>query len=236
MRFVVLRLAAVLGAVVLISAGCATRTQSHVSELRRDVPDPKVVLMPLDVELMEMNLGGVLEPKPEWSEKAREHLVEELRVFKTRLGFELLDFTRDFEPTDAEEGEVDQLAKVHAVVGRSMMLQQRPGQDLPSLGEKPRWSLGEGVRTLHVRTGADYALFVHVRDSYATDARKLAMVAGLAVGAVLTGGIQSGFASLVDLRNGDVVWFNQLGRPTGDLRTRQSAADTAKLLFTGFPK
>jgi hypothetical protein len=40
----------------------------------------------------------------------------------------------------------------------------------------------------------------------------------------IMGGVQSGFASLVDLRTGDIVWFNQLGRATGDLRSRSPRA------------
>ena len=107
---------------------------------------------------------------------------------------------------------------------------------LPSLGDSPQWSLGEDVRVLRGRTGADYALFVYVRDSYASDARKVVMVAGLAMGAAILGGLQEGFASLVDLRTGEIVWFNELGRLTGDLRSAEPAAETVKVLLTEFPK
>jgi hypothetical protein len=88
---------------------------------------------------------------------------------------------------------------------------------------------------LRERTGADYALFVHVRDSYASDGRKLVMIAGAALRTGLMGGVQSGFASLVDLQNGDIVWFNQLGRVTGDLRAREPATETVKMLLKDFP-
>jgi hypothetical protein len=69
-----------------------------------------------------------------------------------------------------------------------------------------------------------------VRDSYASDGRKLVMIAGAALRSGVMGGVQSGFASLVDLRSGDIVWFNQLGRVTATCALREPASETVKLL------
>jgi len=233
MRSVVSRVAAL--GVAACLAGCVTQSKTHVAELRRAAPVPKILLMPLDVELMEMNLGGVYEPKPEWTEAARTLMLDELRAENGRLGFALLEHERDFTGTPAEVELAEQISKLHAVVGRSIRTHRRL-MHLPSLGEEPHWSLGEEVRVLRERTGADYALFIFVRDSYASQARKVAMVAGLAMGAVLMGGLQEGFASLVDLKTGEVVWHNELGRATGDLRARETAGETVKVLLTGFPR
>ena len=236
MRSVVPWRAAVAAAFCLFAAGCSTTaTQVHVDELRRSTPNSRIVLMPLDVELMEMSVGGVLEPKPEWTAAAREFIVEEVRAQKAALGFRLHEYA-DGEGNSEEQELVDQLVKLHAVVGRAIRENRKPLQALHSLGEKPQWGLGEEVRVLRERTGADYALFVHVRDSYASEGRKLVMVAGAALKMGLMGGVQSGFASLVDLKTGDIVWFNQMGRAAGDLRTREPAGETVKLLFKAFPK
>ena len=62
---------------------------------------------------------------------------------------------------------------------------------------------------------ADYSLFVHLRDSYASPGR----------GVALEGGSQVGFASLVDLNTGDIVWINRLRRNSGD----KCQASSAKL-------
>lgn len=236
MRIVVPGLAAVAAALAVTLSGCATTaTDTHVSELRRAAPQPKVVLMPLDVELTEMNLGGVLEPKPEWSSAAREFITEGVRAHKAKLGFHLQEYSDRLVPSPEEQELVDQLVKLHAVVGEAISQNRRPMQRLHSLGEKPKWSLGEEVRVLRERTGADYALFIHVRDSYASDARKLAMIAGAALKIGLMGGVQSGIASLVDLRTGDIVWNNRLGRPAGDLRTREPATESVRMLLKDFP-
>jgi hypothetical protein len=59
---------------------------------------------------------------------------------------------------------------------------------------------------------------------------------GLALlGVGIGGGMQIGYASLVDLNSGRVVWFNQLVRPSGDLREPEKAAETLNALLGQFP-
>ena len=70
-------------------------------------------------------------------------------------------------------------------------------------------------------------------DGQTARSRDLSHLAILGVG--ITGGIQIGYASLVDLQTGQVIWFNQLARGTGDLREADSARETVDALFTGFP-
>jgi hypothetical protein len=58
------------------------------------------------------------------------------------------------------------------------------------------------------------------------------MVVGALLGVGVPGGSQVGFASVVDLKTGDIVWFNRLIRPQGDLRTPEAAAETVKALVS----
>ena len=217
-----------------ILSGCAVTTpQQQVTELRRSVPNPKIVLMPIDVELSELTAGGVLEPKAEWTQQASELLIRSLREEKKRMVFELIDFTTvKAEPAAAEK--LDQLNKLHGAVGKSILINRFI--KLPNKGEKFEWTLGTEVNALRDKAGADYALFVFIRDSYASDARKAAIVAAALLGVGLPAGQQLGFASLVDLDTGNIVWFNQLSRGTGDLRTAEPASETVKVLLTSFPK
>jgi hypothetical protein len=70
-------------------------------------------------------------------------------------------------------------------------------------------------------------MFVFVRDTYSSGTRKAMMMLGMA-----NGGMQGAFVSLVDLRTGNIVWFNQLfTEGGGDLRDGSGApAFTADLL------
>jgi hypothetical protein len=91
------------------------------------------------------------------------------------------------------------------------------------------------VRPLREATGADYALFTWIRDSYASGQRKATMLALALLGAISVGGEQVGYASLVDLRSGRVVWFKRLDRMSGDLREPATAKETVETLLKGFP-
>ena len=142
-------------------------------------------------------------------------------------------------PTDRDEL---QLIKLHGVVGNSILIQRyRPELMLPTKRKIKTldWSLGQAVRPLRKRYDADYALFIFVRDSYATEGRAALMMvtAILSMGRFIPGGgAQIGFASLVDLQSGEIVWFNPLARAEGDLRTAGPAKETVKQLLTGLPK
>ena len=55
------------------------------------------------------------------------------------------------------------------------------------------------------------------------------------VGLGIQGGTQVGFSSLVDLKNGDIVWFNRLVSTTGDLRSEKAAIKSMANLLDSFP-
>jgi hypothetical protein len=59
-------------------------------------------------------------------------------------------------------------------------------------------------------------------------------MAALGVG-MNPGGRQTGYASLVDLNSGQILWFNRLQRGSGDLREAGKAAETLNALLTEFP-
>ena len=87
---------------------------------------------------------------------------------------------------------------------------------------------------LRKATGADYALFTYVRDSYTSGGRTAMRVIGLLLlGGDIGGGLQIGVASLVDLRTGQVVWYNLLLDQTGDLRDHAGARETADDMLKG---
>jgi hypothetical protein len=78
-------------------------------------------------------------------------------------------------------------------------------------------------------------LFTWMRDSYASGERKAMMVGLALLGVGLSGGVQVGYATLVDLETGQVLWFNQLVSASGDVREEKPAADAVNSLLTGFP-
>jgi hypothetical protein len=214
-------------------AGCAPAVHRQTPELRRAADkSPRIVVMPLDVELSQLTAGGVQEPHAEWTDAALKHmraaLEDEARVRKVRL----VAFQPDHGSPADRETSLD-LVKLHRAVGGAVLVHQYlPGLALPSKDGKLDWSLGPAVAAIARSHDADYALFLFVRDSYATAGRVAVMVVGALLGVGVAGGSQVGFATVVDLKTGDIVWFNRLVRPQGDLRTPEAAAETVKALVS----
>jgi hypothetical protein len=108
---------------------------------------------------------------------------------------------------------------------------------LPAKNGHLGWSMGASGRDLRGVLAADYALFIHLRDSYSSTGRRvLSVVSTVLVGLPLPGGQQVGIATLVDLRTGQVVWARALDRATGDLRDPKSALETARALLKELPQ
>ncbi len=190
-----------------------------------------VVVMPTDIELFSISGGGVLEPKADWTEAASRHFKAALLEKKKFLGLNSVELS---------EKDADELAEVnalHAAVARSIALHHfGPAVlNLPTKAGKLDWSMGETVRGIKTKTGADYALFSWVRDSYASGERVAAMIGLALLGVGIPGGAQTGYASLVDLNTGQVLWFNRLARGSGDLREADKAAETLNALLNQFP-
>lgn len=221
----------------LLVGGCAQTTATTRTDKWQRIPSTaRVVLMTPDIELSELSAGGVLEPKAEWTERAKVHVVEALRGEIGAKNANLVDYRPVNDP--ARRRQHDQLIKLHEVVGSSVLTHHYGRLKLPNKDGIFDWTLGDGISVLREDETADYALFVFLRDSYASAGRKAAIV-GLAIlsggRVVMGGGVQWGFASLVDLKTGDLVWFNRLVDPQGDLRDADPARSAAKKLLVDLP-
>lgn len=192
----------------------------------------KLLVMPIDVELFSVSFGGVPEPRADWTAMALSHMTQAIRAREQQAKVDVV------EVTPAQADEFAEQVGLHAAVAQSIALHQFGGPTwaLPTKEGRLDWTFGDAMQPLATASGARYALFVWVRDTYATAERKALMLAFAAIGiGVYTGGVQVGYASLVDLHTGRVVWFNQLGRPYGDLREPAPARETVDALLDGFP-
>lgn len=191
----------------------------------------KVLITPIDVELFSISAGGVSEPRADWTQAAQANMRKELGRLKDKYKGETIEL---------DEKSADDLAEqlaLHAAVARSIHLHHGLGGTwaLPTKEGKLDWSFGDALKPLQDKSGARYALFLWLRDSYASGERVAAMVLMAALGIGLSGGSQVGYASLVDLESGRVLWFNSLARVSGDLRDPAKAAETVDALLSGFP-
>lgn len=222
--------------VVFVVAGCQSRSLGIREHLWTEADGRRVLLMPADIELSILNAGGATEPHAEWTQKAKELAIASLQVKLGETSASLVEFDETRANADPESDEV-QLLKLHEMVGASIVLHKYlPVHSLPTKSETFDWTLGPAVSTLRQKYDADYGLFVFVRDSYTSGGRAAVILFAAILGVGVQGGTQSGFASLVDLKTGEIVWFNLLARGHGDLRTPEGAKDTVAALLENFPK
>jgi hypothetical protein len=229
LRFIGLLLAAVL------LAGCLTGAYRQEAGSYKPLAQSRILLMPVDLEMTELTAAGLPEPKAEWTDQGRVLLLAGLRKLAANRAAAVLDYDADLVPPDRRD-EARQLGKLHEAVGAEILDHHYDRlATLPSKRGRFEWSLGPRAQILRDATGADYALFPTVRDSYTSTGRALLIAAAAAFTIPLLGGSQAGFVSLVDLETGDVVWFNKIERLTGHLRTASAAEETAATLLADLP-
>lgn len=219
-------------AACLFIAACTT-TNTKLADAAAPKPPAgsKVLIVQPDIELSLLNVAGMQEPRADWTKQGRENIAAELSgTMKNRShSFTMLD------PSTAMEGRNGQLLRLHEAVGFSILQYSYLG-GLPTKKERFDWTLGEGARSLGETYGADYALFTYGRGSYSSGGRKAMMIGMAALGVSIPMGGQQVFASLVDLKTGQVVWFNlATAAPGADMRDPAGAADLTKSVLKDLP-
>ncbi|MEW6119012.1 MAG: hypothetical protein AB1593_02855 [Pseudomonadota bacterium] len=194
----------------------------------------KVVLLPPQIFVYELSAGGVPTRMGEWEARARSNANDAARQAAHETGvFELLDApafdAADQETLDAHIGLYDRVAQSVFVYGR---------------GEQSAWAhkknefdytVGPGLAFLRARTGADAALIVLGADLISSSSRKLAFVAGLALGVIMPLGQSFVAAGLVDLDTGDVQWMSFESSSSLDTRDPDDVKDLMRAFYQTWP-
>lgn len=194
---------AALLAAVLSLAGCVhTNSQKTTLSIASPPPNATVLIMDPDVELSLLTTGGAAEPRADWTAAAKTNMTEDVETELTKRGAKIVVFDTKSEPTP----HVMQLVHLHEAVGTTVLGNAGVAK-LPNKEKVFDWSLGPGVKEIADTYHADYALFIFARGKYASTGRvAVAIVASLFRVTVPLGG-QVAFASLVELRTGNVVWI-----------------------------
>lgn len=226
-----------LGIFMLASlAACQTAPSTGPGEIAFRSGETTIALMPLDIELYELTAGGVLEPRADWTSTAHGHVASAIDAIQSERGLKLVKFDPDRLVADRQKV-MAQVVKLHSVVGREILLQRHvPDAQPPSKQGRFDWGIGPNVGEVSAQTGADYGLFVFMQDSYSSAGRRAMSLVLALVGVSVQGGTQIGFASLVDLRTGQIVWFSSLARGVGNLKTAESARQAMDDLFRDLPE
>ncbi len=199
----------------------------------------KILLFRPAVSVGAQSTGGMFEPNGDWTDKARTNIEAALAKRQATLGNTVIAAPVAF---GDQANLVEEYSNLFGAVARAVVSYQFfVGNRLPTKKRDNKsgvfdWSLGEGVRDLPGAKDADYALFLYNKDAYGSTGRKmLQIVALLGPGIAVKSGEHLGYAGLVDLKTGDVLWLNADAAMGGDVREADGAEKRVGQLLEEFP-
>ena len=229
-------------AAVLALAGAAAPAHAQFGGPKADATRPGFVLPAGEVRILvfrpeisvgSQTTGGMNEPNAEWTRAARANLLAALEKAPALQGSRMVIAPE----LEGPQGVLlnDYTALFKAVAFAAFNHKMFPGNRLPTKKGDFEWTLGEGAAALKP-LGGDYGLFFYTYDSYGSTGRKVAQVVGLLLGAgLIPAGVHVGYAGLVDLSTGDLVWLNADTGIGGDPRTVEGADKRIAQLLEDFP-
>lgn len=229
------------GIAVLAAAPAAAQERSAVKqgfELAANSGKRILVFRP-SVSVGSQSTGGMFEPNGDWTEKANRNIQVSLERLQGRLGNTVIAAPEAY-GEDAQRLQ-EHIALFAAVSQAVIEYQFFKGNRLPTKKRDNKndvfdWSLGSGVAALPGAKGADYALFLYNRDAYGSTGRKILQVlAAMGPGIAVKAGEHAGYAGLVDLRTGDLLWLNADGAMGGDVREEDGSEKRVRQLLEDFP-
>src|SRR5438105_5262149 len=229
-----------------ISLGACVQTRQYADvQFTPPQGDYKLLVLRPDVSVGSLTTGGMVEPRADWTDQARASIVAALRAQQGTHGGKVTIIEHRNEVPGVPAQELADVERLNAAVDESIVVHKYLGDYLPTKrGNRLDWTLGQDAVRLGQKTGYDYALFLHAEDQVASGGRIALGVLGLAGCIVgfcapnIGGQQQLDYASLVDLRTGDVVWFDVVlaesqvpGIMFGDRRTPQGAQQMVERLL-----
>ena len=196
--------------------------------------ETRILLLRPDIAVGAQTTGGMNEPNADWTRTARANLIAALAKAPVMRGNRVVVAPDVQGPEGAVLGDYTALFKTVAQAAFSHKM--FPGNRLPTKKSNFDWTLGEGAAALKP-LGGDYGLFFLTYDSYGSTGRKVAQILGAVMGfGLMSSGVHIGYAGLVDLETGDLVWLNADTAMGGDPRDMLGADKRMTQLLADFPK
>lgn len=221
---------AALFGIAALAACSFTDEVEHTAYREPVAPGARFVLMDLDIQCSAVTASGMEEPNAAWTQLCRKAIENALADFLADRRAELVVYDADAIAPERLE-RYYQIARLYDAVGSAILNRA----DYPTSEDKTDWSMGTSVQIIREDHDADYALFITMRDQYETGGRVAMRLAFAMIGMMTAPATQQGFAALVDLETGNVVWFNQLFSAAGDLRDKESAREAVDALLDDSP-
>lgn len=198
----------------------------------------KILVFRPAISVGAQSTGSLFEPNAEWTEQAKANMQASLDKLQLQLGNTVLPAPEAYgEDARAVEEHMALFAAVsQAVIEYQFFIGNRlPTKKRDNKNDVFEWSLGPGVARLPGAGDADYGLFLYNKDAYGSTGRKILQVMALMGGVGVSSGEHVGYAGLVDLKTGDLLWLNADGAMGGDVREVDGAEKRVRQLLEDFP-
>ncbi len=193
---------------------------------------PRILVFRPEIKVGEQTTAGLFQNNAEWHATATRELSAALIKAGGKRGIEMIlhDEADASSPVLAEHRALFRL-----VVG-TIIRHKLFGKDpLPSKTDSFDWSLGSGVAKIAPDAQVEYGLFLLSHDSFESAGRRAAKLVAALMGNGDISGTHFGYAALVDLKSGDIIWLGVDLKAGGDIRTAEGATLRVEQLFNGFP-
>jgi len=195
----------------------------------------RIVLMRPTIRVGSQSTGGMSEPNADWTAQAKEQIGKALADAQSKLGNEVVSYEEGLSgegPTTSQYGNL-----FSAVADSVIEYQFFPGNRLPTKkhSKEFEWGVGPGLTKLQSLKNADYALFINTQDDYGSTGRKVLQLFAAMGGISVRSGVHIGYAGLIDLKTGELVWLNADRQMGGDVRSPDGAVKRVHQLLEGFP-
>lgn len=194
----------------------------------------QALVLPIDIEVVEGNAGGVDEKVPEWSKEAGQSVFNALTAALGKHGVKGTAMPRLPETMIAN---IDEHVALYKLVVNTAVR-----SNWKHKVKRFDYSIGPGLREVADKTGVDVAFLVYGRDFVTTAGRKVRAVTGripfvnAITGAPLELGHSFVHVGAVDLRTGDILWMNSsLRKGSTNLRDPSDAAKMINTIFEDYP-
>src|SRR3954471_1613195 len=151
MRKLGLALALTLG--MTLSACVETRQYADV-QFTPPEGDYKLLVLRPDVTVGSLTTGGMVEPRADWTDRARSSIVTALQAQQAGRGGHVLIIEHRNEVPGVSERELADVERLNAAVDQSIVLHKYLGDYLPTKRRKGLdWTLGDDAVQLRRKTG-----------------------------------------------------------------------------------
>ncbi len=231
--------------VLSMSLGACTSAKHYRAAGGTVVRDnPRVLLMPPDVLVLEVTTAGIPIPRADWSARAQHTLLGVTNDAVHGRGGVLVPYQRPDEDSAISIAEAHLPAlRLYQTVLQTILTyryggggQGRPPELVTKGREGLSWTLGNTVVPLRAKYNADYALFLTYRQASSNAGRAMLSAAAFVLfGAISTTSQSVGLATLVDLHTGEVVWTNLLSGQAVEVGEPEGLREKGLKLLQGWP-